>query len=126
MTISESTWQETPFREVSDAVKLVQADSAQDYAGDLTGHGEIRYLMMYTGQGDTLFNGLEYITGTLSGNQGAFAIRWEGEDDGSATRARGTIIPGSGSGRLTGLTGEAALEAARGGSVTMTIGWELP
>lgn len=126
VTVSESTWEETPFREISDEVRLVQADSAQDYAGGLTGHGEVRYLMMYTGQGATLFSGLEYVTGSLGGNDGAFAIRWEGEDDGSATRARGTVIPGSGTGALTGLSGEASLEAARGSEISMTVSWEVP
>ncbi len=125
-TFTISKWDENPYREMERAAKLTMAEIEQTYTGGLTGRGEIRYLMLYPGEGIiTTFTGLEYFTGTLDGHAGTFGIRWNGEDDGTAARGRGAIIEGSGTGALAGLSGEASYEATRSGDVAFTLRYDL-
>ena len=124
-TFSVTRWDEAPYREIDGAVKLVMAEVEQAYTGSLSGRSEIRYLMLYASGDVTTSTGLEYVTGTLEGRDGSFGIRWDGEDDGTAARGRGTIVTGSGTGALVGLSGEASFEATRSGDVAFSLSWEL-
>ena len=121
-----SKWEEHSYRQIEGAAKLTMAEIEQAYSGGLIGRSEIRYLMLYPGEGiTTTFTGLEYFTGVLDGHDGNFGIRWNGEDDGTAARGRGTVVKGSGTGTLTGLSGEASFEATRGGDVAFTLRYDL-
>ena len=123
---SVTRWDEAPYRTIDGTVKLVMAEVEQSYTGSLTGQSEIRYLMLYPSEGTiTTFTGLEYFAGSLDGRDGSFGIRWDGHDDGTAARGRGTIVAGSGTGALTGLGGEASYEATRSGDVGFSISWDL-
>jgi hypothetical protein len=122
---SVSSWDEQPYRERSDAPKLTMAEVVQTYTGSLTGTSEIRYLMLYPDNGVTTFTGIESFAGSLDGRDGALAIRWNGADDGTAARGVGTIIPGSATGALAGISGDASYEAGRSGEVTMSLSYEL-
>ena len=122
---SVSRWDEAPYREIDGTVKLVLAEVEQTYTGSLSGQSEIRYLMLYPNDGVTTFTGLEYVTGSLDGRDGSFGIRWDGHDDGTAARGRGTIVADSGTGGLTGISGEASYEATRSGDVAFSISWDL-
>ncbi len=124
-TFSVTRWDEAPYREIDDTVKLVMAEVEQTYTGSLAGTSEIRYLMLYPTEGITTFTGLEYVTGSLDGHVGSFGIRWDGHDDGTAARGRGEIIADSGTGALAGLSGEASYEATRSGDVAFSITYEL-
>lgn len=124
-TFAISTWEEKPYRE-DGGMKLTLAEVTQTYSGSLVGQAEIRYVMLYPGEGiTTTFTGLEYFTGALDGHEGAFGLRWNGEDDGTAARGRGTVIEGSGTGALAGLAGEATYEATRSGDIAFSLSYEL-
>ena len=124
-SFSVSRWEEAPYREIDGAVKLTMAEVEQTYAGSLSGQSEIRYLMLYGTDGITSFTGMEYFTGSLDGRDGSYGIRWDGHDDGTAARGRGTIVAGSGTGALTGLSGEASYEATRSGDVAFSLSYDL-
>lgn len=125
-SFSVSSWAETPYRELDGTAKLVSAEVAQTYTGSLTGQSEIRYLMMYPVSGVTTFTGIEHFIGLLDGRDGSLGIRWNGHDDGTAARGTGVVIPGSGTGELAGISGEASYEATRSGDVAMSLIYELP
>ncbi len=124
-SFSVSRWDEAPYREIEGIVKCTMAEVAQTYTGQLSGQSEIRYLMLYPSDGATTFIGLEYFTGSLDDRDGTFGIRWNGEDDGTAARGRGTIVAGSGTGALAGLTGAASYEATRSGDVAFSISYTV-
>ena len=121
-----SKWEENPYQEIEGAAKLTMAEIEQVYSGGLIGRSEIRYLMLDPGEGiTTTFTGLEYFTGVLDGHDGSYGIRWNGEDDGTAARGRGTVVEGSGTGALASLSGEASYEATRSGDVAFTLRYDL-
>ena len=49
----------------------------------------------------------ERVQGVLEGRAGTFVIQHGGTEEGGGVTTFGTIVPGSGTGRLTGLRGEA-------------------
>lgn len=54
--------------------------------------------------------GSEIVVATLDGRAGAFVIQHGGTQGGDADRAFGHVVPGSVTGELRGLRGEAAFE----------------
>ncbi len=48
-----SKWEENPYQEIEGAAKLNMAEIEQAYSGGLIGRSEIRYLMLYPGEGIT-------------------------------------------------------------------------
>jgi hypothetical protein len=124
-TFENEEWKEGPYLEGPGAIQLVQADMTLTYAGEITGQGIARFLMTYAGASETLFSGQERITGAVGGHEGSFVVRWVGTDDGGTTRASGTVIPGTGTGALAGLSGDLTLEAQRGGPSALTVEWEI-
>lgn len=124
-SFSVSSWDENPYRELDGAAKLTVAEVVQTYSGSLVGTSEIRYLMLYPSSGVTTFTGIEYFSGSLDGRTGSLGIRWIGEDDGTAARGTGTIITGSGTDALIGISGDASYVADHIGEITMSLQYDL-
>ena len=61
--------------------------------------------------GPSLF---ERVTGTLGGRSGSFVLQGVGTWEEGVARTTWTVVPGSGTGQLTGLRGEGGIEAAGG------------
>jgi hypothetical protein len=74
--------------------------------------------MLATGSGEKGSSGgyvaLEQFTGTLDGRKGTFILQHSGTLDRGAQRLTITVVPGSGTGELAGLTGQLAITIANG------------
>lgn len=99
----------------------------KQYQGDLEGTGTGEMLTGLTAvQGSAGYVAIEKITGTLAGRRGRFLLQHSG------TMSRGqparviTVIPDSGTGELTGLTGTMDIQIARDGSHSYTFSYRLP
>ncbi len=97
------------------------------YQGDLEGTGSGEMLTGMTAvPGSAGYVAIEKITGTLAGRRGSFHLQHSG------TMTRGqpalviTVIPDSGTGELTGLTGRMDIQIARDGSHSYTFSYSLP
>lgn len=124
-SFSIGSWEENPYREITGTARLTEAVVTQTYTGSLVGASEIRYLMLSPTEGVTTFTGIEFFSGALDGRDGAFGIRWNGEDDGTAARGTGSLIPSSGTDALAGIRGDASYEATRSGEITMSLRYDL-
>ncbi|MEH3034690.1 MAG: DUF3224 domain-containing protein [Aeromicrobium erythreum] len=83
-----------------------RADVTYAYRGDLEGTGTIAYLIAYR-DGDTAPGfAFEHVVGSLGGHEGSFLLQHVGEHDGDGVRMRLSVVEGSGTGGLTGLSGE--------------------
>ncbi len=79
--------------------------------------GTSRGEMMATNSGDKGSGGyvaVEQITGTLDGRAGSFAVAHKGTMEGGAFDLLVEIVPGSGTGRLAGLSGRIRITIAEG------------
>lgn len=88
---------------------------AKQFQGDLAGESRGEMLSARTAvEGSAGYVAIERVTGTLNGRQGSFVLQHSG------TMTRGTpqltisVVPDSGSGKLTGLAGTMTLEIADG------------
>lgn len=105
-------WEEAPYDEPDDGPKLTRVTVRKTYRGLIEGTGVAEVL---TAQGSG--NGYvasERVVGRLDGKEGTFVIQHGGlvQSDGGLS-SFGSIVPGSGTGSLAGIVGEAG-ERAQG------------
>jgi hypothetical protein len=105
---------EDPYEELDGGLKLTHASGTQGFTGDISGDGAVHWLMLYRPDKTAHFVGLQRISGSLGGRQGSFVAAAEGDHDGTGSTITFTIIPGSGTGGLAGISGEGRL-IAKGG-----------
>jgi hypothetical protein len=68
---------------------------------------------------------IEQVTGTLNGHNGTFALQHSGTMEGGSYKLSVTVVPGSGSGQLTGLAGTLNIVIASG-KHSYTFDYSLP
>ena len=107
-------WDEQPSLPADGAAKVTQASVTMAFEGDLEGEGSVEWLMGYGEDGTAAFVGLERIVGTVAGRSGSFVLQHTGTFDGELAKAELAIVPGSGTGELSGIEGEGSLEAGFG------------
>ena len=98
-------WDQAPYDEPADGPPLTRATVRKTYTGGLEGESVAELLTC----GELAYTANERVTGTLDGRAGTFVLQhgaWEGGQ-------WGFVVPGSGTGALTGLRGEAILEHGR-------------
>ena len=99
-------WDEKPYSEGDGLPKLTKASVEKTFTGDLEGEGHVEYLMMYRSDGTAAFVGLERITGRIGAKTGTFVLQRIGVFENGEAKENYSVVPGSGTGDLTGLKGE--------------------
>ena len=118
-------WDEQPYQTFENGAKLTRAKVTQAYQGAVDGEGTVEFLMAHAADGTASFVGLERVEGTVHGKSGGFVVRHVGTYDSGGARSDCSIVPGSGSRELTGITGQGSY-VATGKSVPMSFSYELP
>ncbi len=87
----------------------------KSFAGDLVGTGRGEMLSARTPvESSAGYVAIERVTGTLEGRSGAFVLLHRGVMTKEGRELRITVVPDSGSGGLSGLAGELAIEIVDG------------
>lgn len=105
------SWDEKPWLQLEGVSKLTRAAVTKVYRGDIVGEASSETLMYYLPDGTAVFNGFERIAGTIGGREGSFVLQATGTFKDSTATCELTVVPGSGTGQLTGLRGEARFAA---------------
>jgi Protein of unknown function (DUF3224) len=117
----------TDFEKANDIARLT---SDKTWHGDFEGvsHGE-----MITGStattGSMAYVAIERMTGKLNGRQGGFTFLHRAsmmKGDSSTAELSVTVVPNSGTGELTGLTGSLNIQIDAQGKHTWTFDYSLP
>ena len=124
-TFKITSWDEVPFDEPEDGPKLTRAHVTKSFHGDLSGTGNLTYVMMHLDSGHASFTGFEKVVGSLHGRSGSFVLRHTGSYDGEKATAEYEVAPGSGTGELAGLTGTGGFSAGHAEEHDMTLDYEL-
>lgn len=124
-TFEIAGWDEKTYQELERGGKLSEAKVTQKFTGDIDGEGGVIWLMCYTDPNTAHFVGLQRIVGSVSGRKGSFVIDTDGTFDGSVAKGDWSVILGSGTGALAGISGEGHFEAPHGPTATYTIDYEL-
>ena len=119
------SWDEEPFDETEGGPKLTQAHVKKSFEGDLTGTGNLVYVMTYLDGGSASFSGFEKVVGSLDGRTGSFVLRHTGSYDGEKATAKCEVVPGSGTDELAGLSGTAGFSAGHAEEREITLEYEV-
>ena len=119
------SWDEEPFDEPADGPKLTRAHVMKSFHGDLTGTGNLMYVMAYLDGGVASFSGFEKVVGSLGGRTGSFVLRHTGSYDGEKATAECEVVAGSGTDELAGLSGTGGFSAGHAEEHDMTLDYEV-
>ena len=125
-TYTMSDWKETDLRSAPPPMKCTSVAAPGSFTGDLQGEGDTHYLLYYRDEKIGLFSGFTTFTGTLAGRTGTFVFQDDGTFDEKAATTKWTIVPGSGSGELAGITGKGGFSATSGLTITFELDYMLP
>ena len=124
-TFRITSWDEEPFDEPEDGPKLTRAHVKKSFHGDLSGTGNLMYVMAHLGSGSASFSGYEKVVGSLGGRTGSFVLRHSGSYDREKATATYEVVPGSGTGELAGLSGTGGFSAGHAEEHDMTLDYEV-
>ena len=109
----------------TDGIGYARSRIEKSFHGDLEGTSHVEMLSV-RGEGDGAgYVALETVRGTLHGRTGTFALLHAGTMAEGEVWARWPISPGSGTGELEGIQGEARIEIAPDGAHTLFLEYEL-
>ena len=87
----------------------------KQFQGDLAGVGKGEMLTAITDvAGSAVYVAIERVTGALHGRQGSFTFQHSGNSHRGTQQLAITVVPDSGAGELSGLTGELSLNIVDG------------
>jgi hypothetical protein len=108
------SWDEKPYSENPGQPKLTRATVSKAFTGDIEGEGKVEYLMMYRADGSATFVGFEQVVGRIGDRQGSFVLQRIGTFESGQAKESYSVVPGSATGSLAGLTGEGTSSVGHG------------
>ena len=124
-TFEITKWDEQPYDEIESGPKLTRASVTQAFTGGIEGEGAVEYLMMHRSDKSAIFVGRLRVDGRIGTRSGTFVLRCQGTyEEGTAT-CSWSVVPGSGTGELSGLRGEGDFSAGHGGQATYTLAFDF-
>jgi hypothetical protein len=95
------------------------------FDGALAGSSVVTMTSASVGEAPVGYSALELVTGTLDGRGGTFVLQHSGVVDEGAPSPSGLVLPGTGTGALSGLRGTMTIEHEESGPV-LHLDYELP
>jgi hypothetical protein len=112
--ITVHKYEPTAYDQPAEGPALTRIHVEESFNGDITGDGVVEFLQAAQADGSASFVGIERVTGAVGGRQGTFLLQDAGTVAGSIVSGDWFVIPGSGTGGLTGLRGEGGFRANLG------------
>src|SRR5882724_6493598 len=103
--IAVETSKTTSYDEQRAGPVLTRIHVEENFNGDIEGAGVCEFLQAARSDGSASFMGIERVTGTIAGKKGTFLLQDSGIVSGDTIHGDWLVIPGSGTGQLTGLRG---------------------
>ncbi|MGP3985729.1 DUF3224 domain-containing protein [Streptomyces sp. 3N207] len=123
-----SSWDEKNVTDAERSPRLAHAAVVNNYSGGIDAEGTAcQYALAYAAETRGSFCGMELLTGSVAGREGTFVIQQTGTfDEEGVIRCSFEVVPGSGTGELTGLTGTGGYEVREGEQeVKVSFSYEL-
>lgn len=104
-------WDESAIEEFDGGRKITRAHVRLRDGADGLDSGSAIMVAYYRPDGTSDYVTMLHLSGQLDGREGTFALRGDGGYDGTTAAGRMTIIPGSGTGGLAGISGSCVSES---------------
>ncbi len=124
-TFEISSWDENAYIELDGGAKLTRASVGQAFSGDLEGEGSVEWLMCYREDKTADFVGLQRFVGRLGSRSGSFVMRTQGTFDGEKAAGELSVVAGSGTEELGGITGAGAFVAPHGSTPSVDLDYDF-
>jgi hypothetical protein len=124
-TLELKNWDEQPFEEMEGGSKLTRASVSQSVAGDIIGDATSESIMYYRQDGTASYTGLQRFVGRIGDLSGSFVVEATGNYDGNEAKTNIEVIPGSGTGDLSGLQGQGTFVAPHGPTGKLTLDYSI-
>jgi hypothetical protein len=118
-------WDETPIGGADQKPKITRASVTKTFTGDIQGDAHVEYVMVYREDGSATFVGLERISGSIGGKGGAFVLQRTGTFENGRAKESYTVVEGSGTGELFGLTGNGSSDVGHGMEHPFELNYEI-
>jgi hypothetical protein len=112
-------WEERPY-DAPDLPALTHASVSQELLGDIEGEASVTYLLASREDKRTSFIGLARVVGRIGERQGTFVMQDIGTFENGSAKGRWTILSGTSTGDLHGISGEGFFDAVHD-SATYTL-----
>jgi hypothetical protein len=126
-TYIPAKWDEKTIEVIEDHMKLTKVTAEFTFEGDINGVGKVEYLMSYSSfdpddmhKSQAQYVGQIRIVGTLQEKSGSFVVNDSGSFVGGVANSELSIITGSGTGELAGVSGVGEYAADQKGCT-----WEM-
>jgi len=103
------------------APALFEIALTEIFTGDIEAESEVRALQARRDTSSATMISLQRIRGTLGGRKGSFVLQGSETIESGTIKATWFVVPGSGSGDLSGLRGDGGFEGQFGKSSTATL-----
>ena len=112
--ITVHKYEPSAYDKPADGPVLTRIHVEETFTGDIEGDGVVEFLQAGHADGSASFAGIERVTGRLAGRQGTFLLQDAGTVQDNIVSGDWFVVPGSGTGQLTGLRGEGGFRANLG------------
>jgi hypothetical protein len=109
--LTVSDWEEAPVDTLDSGTSLTRATSRSEFSGQWQGTGLACWILVYTADGAARFVGTQAFSGALDGRTGTFVLQLQGTFEENTAKVSWSVLPGTGTGELAGLTGSGGYES---------------
>ena len=109
-----TVWDPKPYDKPTDGPALLQIHLEEDFSGDIQGSGVAESLWAQLAEDAASMVGMARVTGSIAGRSGTFLLQVQGTLQGATVSSTWFVVPGSGTGQLSGLRGEGGFTGQRG------------
>jgi uncharacterized protein DUF3224 len=119
-----TTWDEQPYSE-EDGIRLSRTRVVKAFRGEIEGESTAELLMAVAGEDSAAYVGVERVSGRVNGRQGSFVYLHTATASGGTRSASWPVVAGSGTGELTGISGQVRIDNLPEGGHVLTLDYEL-
>ena len=112
--ITVDKYEPSAYDEPAEGPALTRIHVEERFSGDISATGVVEFLQAAQADGAASFVGIERVTAELGGRRGTFLLQDNGTVEGGIVSGDWFVVPGSGTGELTGLRGEGGFRANLG------------
>jgi hypothetical protein len=112
--ITVHKYEPAAYDEPAEGPALTRIHVEESFTGDISGGGVVEFLQAAGPDGSASFVGIERVSGTLGSREGTFLLQDAGTVLDNIVSGHWFVIPGSGTGGLSGLRGEGGFRASLG------------
>ncbi|MBB5953786.1 hypothetical protein FHS29_000356 [Saccharothrix tamanrassetensis] len=115
------TWDQDALPGADGGVMATRTTSRHRLSGDIEGEAVAELLMAHAGETYAGIMGMFRVTGSIAGRSGTFVLRNNAVFESGAVRGEVSVVPGSATGELAGLSGDGEYrsEGTRAGVITL-------